>query len=608
MIGVMRALTSRAFVLVTLLSANAAKGDSFPAGVSYPLPSAPNQPAGLAQPLPSSRRYVLAWNDQLVPDGATGDAAYSMALMQWVVTHYVGTQKLFQSQIDAFRAINPNFLHFTYHTAYDLNGADQSNPVGNITGPNTFGQEDTDTFTPWVNANGVTREDLYQHSSTTISMSTRVSYPDPSWLMNVSNTDWQKYMQETLLSWATFPTTNSTGFFLDVAFVPWYNYSPTGWWASFAGGSTEQDLDTWWIPEALTYYQSLQAAFAKTSSHPRYIVIPNVDTMDGQDEPTFLEGTDGAFTENWQNVMTNSANWNLSIKRICQYATGVGKVWSADSSADITQMPAAQRSMIIGTYLLIRNSTSYIVLLPGLYWYPDYEIDLGGYVDEPPSDIEMLRVAGTGGESGGLYVRQEVAGTILVNSSSAALSYTVPSAMVQAEWSGGGAVSDNPVTEASETLTYTMSVPAGSLSVPALTAIILRSPGGVPDAGVMPGGVLDGGVEAGDSSAATGGVEAGDSSAATGGEEDGATAGSSGGGGSDGGGASSGTSADGGGAGGDAGAATGTTHSSGGCGCRQATGGSRGEALLALVAGGALIARRRRGTMARATLPEGDRR
>jgi len=562
-----------------MLSANAARGDSFPAGVSYPLPSAPNQPAGLAQPLPSSRRYVLAWNDQLVPDGATGNPAYSMPLMQWVVTHYIGTQKLFQSQIDSFRAMNPNFLHFTYHTAYDLNGADQTNPVGNITGPNKFGQEDTDTFTPWVSANGVAREDLYQHSSSTISTSTRVSYPDPSWLMNVSNADWQKYMQATLLQWATFPTTNSTGFFLDVAFVPWYDYSPTGWWASFAGGSTEQELDTWWIPQALAYYQSLQAAFAKTASHPRYIVIPNVDTMDGQDEPAFLEGTDGAFTENWQNVMTNSANWNLSVRRICQYVTGVGKVWSADSSSDITQMAAAQRSMIIGTYLLIRNSTSYIVLLPGLYWYPDYEIDLGGYVDEPPSDIEMLRVAGTGGASGGLYVRQEVAGTILVNSSSAALTYTVPSAMVQAEWSGGGAVSDNPVTEASETLTYTKSVPAGSLSVPALTAIILRSPGGVPAAGVMPGGVFDGGVEP-------------DGGAVTGGQGDGAApAGSSGGGGPDGGGASSGAGA----GSGDAGAATGATHSSSGCGCRLAKGESRGEALLALVAGSALLVRRRTG-------------
>jgi hypothetical protein len=560
---------------LAMASANLAMADSFPAGVSYPLTPAPNQPAGLAQPLPSSRRYVFAWNDQLVPDGATGNPAYSMALMQWVVTHYIGTQKLFQTQIDSFRALNANFLHFTYHTAYDLNGADQTNPVGNITGPNTFGQEDTDTFTPWVTANNVTRENLYQHSSTTISSSTRVSYPDPSWLMDVSNTDWQAYMEATLLDWAAFPTAKSTGFFLDVAFAPWYNYSPSGWWAPFAGGSTEADLDTWWMPEALAYYQALSAAFAKTSSHPRYLVIPNADNMDGQDEPIFLQGTDGVFTENWDQVMTSSANWSLSVTRICKYVTGVGKVWSADSSSDITQMSAAQRSMIIGTYLLIRNSTSYIVLLPGLYWYPDYEIDLGGYVAEPPADIEQLRVAGTGGQSGGLYVRQEVAGTILVNSSSAALSYTVPSAMVQAQWSGGGAVTDNPVAEAAETLTYTQSVPAGPLSVPALSAIILRSPNGVPPPGVLPGGETDAGA----------GGDAGGSS--------GGSSGGSGSGGGSGGGSGSGGS---GGGGGDGGAANGASPSgnSGGCGCREAATGWDGDGVLALAAAVAMLGWRRR--------------
>ncbi len=241
----MRPWLSGVSLALVLAWSSVASAQSFPAGVSYPLTPSALQPAGLAQPLPSTRRYVLIWNDQLVPDGATGNPVYSSGLMQWVVTHYVGTQKLFQSQIDSYRALNPNFLHFTYHTAYDLDGADQTNPVGNITGPNTYGQEDTDTFTPWVAANGVTREDLYQHSSTTISSSTRVSYPDPSWLMDVTSTEWQSYMQTTLLDWATFPTTKSTGFFLDVAFSPWYDYSPTGWWAPFAGGSTEADLDTW---------------------------------------------------------------------------------------------------------------------------------------------------------------------------------------------------------------------------------------------------------------------------------------------------------------------------------------------------------------------------
>ncbi len=133
------------------------------------------------------------------------------------------------------------------------------------------------------------------------------------------------------------------------------------------------------------------------------------------------------------------------------------------------------------------------------------------------------RLGGTGGASGGLYVRQEVAGTIVVNSSMAALSYTVPSAMLQAQWSGGGSVAADG-TEATQSLTYTQVVPAGALSVPAQTAIILRSPSGVPPAGVEPGGGQDAGADSGVGAGADSGVGAdSDSGAASGADADAAS-------------------------------------------------------------------------------------
>jgi hypothetical protein len=561
----------RPFALVAafvLAHASTASADSHPSGVTYPLTPAAPQPAGLAQPLPSTRRYVLVWPDQLVPDGANGNPPYSQALMQWVVTHFVGTQKLFQTQIDSYRALNPNFLMLTYHVAYGLNGADQTNPVGNITGPNKFGQEDTDTFTPWVAANSVTRENAYQHSATPASVSNRVSYPDPYWLMDIGSTEWQSYIQATLLDWATFPTTKSTGFFLDVAFPPWYNYSPAAWWSGPAGGSSRTALDTWWMPRAQAYFQAMRTAFAPTAQHPRYLVIPNPDALDdGTDEPSFLDGTDGVFTENWQNALGGPVNWNLSVRRICHYVTGHAKVWMTDSTSDVTAMPQAQRNMIIGTFLLIRNGTSYVMLLPGLNWYPEYEIDLGGYVAEPPDDIEQLRVAGTGGASGGLYARQEVAGTILVNSSAGALTYDVPAPMVQAQWSGGGAVAADG-TEATQSLTYSQTVPAGPLSVPAQTAIILRSPNGVPPPGVEPG---------------SGGGDAGVSG--DGGSSSGSGSGSGSG--------SSGSSS--GGTGADGGAGNGAQpRSSSGCGCLVGAGQPYPVGIAGLAAWAAVLVRRRR--------------
>src|SRR5450755_696367 len=110
-----------AVCLALCLTTRSAFAGSFPTGVTYPLKNATLQPSGLAQPLPSTRRYVLVWKDQLIPDG------YSDALKTWVVTHYVGTQKLFKRQIDDYRTRNPNFLMLVYHLAYGLNGADQTN-------------------------------------------------------------------------------------------------------------------------------------------------------------------------------------------------------------------------------------------------------------------------------------------------------------------------------------------------------------------------------------------------------------------------------------------------------------------------------------------------
>jgi MYXO-CTERM domain-containing protein len=566
--------------LLGLAWATTAHAASHPAGVTYPLTPAALQPSGLAQPLPSTRRYVLVWPDQLIPDGAGGGTAYSPALMQWVVTHYVGTQKLFQSQIDSYRALNPNFLVLTYHLAFGLNGADQTNPVGNITGPNKFGQEDTDTFTPWVAASGVTRENAYQHSATPASKSTRVSYPDPYWLMDIGSTEWQSYMKTTLLAWAAFPTTKATGFFFDVAFPPWYNYSPATWWTQPAGGSSRQALDTWWMPRAQAYFAALQAAFAPAAGHPRYLVIPNPDSLDdGTDEPSFLNGTDGVFTENWQNALTNPGNWNLTVRRICHYVTGHAKVWMTDSTSDVTGMPQPQRDMIIGTYLLIRDATSYIMLLPGLNWYPEYEIDLGGYVAEPPDDIEQLRVAGQGGANGGLYARQEVGGTVLVNSSSGSLTYSVPSPMKRVQWSGGGAVAAAG-TEAAQSLTYTMDVPAGALSVPAGTAVILRSPSGVPLPGVEPGG---GGGDGGTMPGGDGGTTSGGDGSAAGGDGGSLTGSDAG----AGGGSSSGGASDG-------GSNAAPSGSSGGCGCRVASHDDRSAGVLAVLAACAAALRRRR--------------
>ncbi len=527
-----------------------ALADSHPKGVTYPLTPAVLQPSGLTHPLPSTRRYVLVWKDQL----ADAVQSISQAQKQFIVTHYVGTQKVFKKQIDEYRQMNPDFLVLVYHLAYGLNGADQQNPVGNIVGPDTYGQEDTDVFSPYVTAHSLTRENAYQHGTSTGFTSDRIFYPDPYWLMDITSAEWKQYMADTMTTWAkTFATTESTGFFFDVAFHPWYGYQPSGWWSPLAGGSSHGALAAWWNPRATQYFDDLRKAFAPTKTHGRYLVIPNPDSLIDE-EPAFLDGTDGAFTENWQAVTANAGDWYTSVRRISRYVTGNAKTWIADVTKAGTDLTMAERELLIGTYLLVRNGTSYIMFgNSDITWYPEYEIDLGGYVAEPPADVEQLLVAGKGGAQGGLYERDYVAGMVLVNSSGAALTATVPRAMKQAEWTGGGAV-DAAGTMPAYALTYTKDVPAGSLSVPARSAVILQDPAALPPPGVEPGGGGDGGV------GADGGLTPGDEAGLT-----------------------------------DDGGAGGGGEGSGGCGCVTAgmPGRGGGALLLATAAVGAALIRRR---------------
>lgn len=255
------------------------------------------------------------------------------------------------------------------------------------------------------------------------------------------------------------------------------------------------------MPRASTYFDGVRAALAPTGQHPRYLVIPNTDALvDAIDEPEMLAGTDGVFTENWQAILANAGDWNLSARRIAKWVTGQGKTWMADVTKPGAQLTQQERELIIGTYLLLRDATSYIMIGNGdLTWWPEYEIDLGWYLAEPPADLEALKVAGAGGASGGLYARAYSAGVVLVNSSAAPQTYAVPNAMKRVAFSGGGKV-DAQGNQAAQSLDASLDVPAGPLVVPARGVVLLRAAslpppgdeGPRPDGGVPP--ATDGGV------------------------------------------------------------------------------------------------------------------
>src|SRR5260370_38343715 len=141
----------------------------------------------------------------------------------------------------------------------------------------------------------------------------------------------------------------------------------------------------------------MRIAFAPTEAHPRSLVIQNPDALvDNTDEPAFLSGTDGAFTENWLAIGSGPGDWNLSTRRIINYVTSQQKVWMIDVTREAWELSQPLRELLIGTYFLIRNGASYIMFGTGATCYPENKLDLGANHERPPPDLRGPRVAGKG--------------------------------------------------------------------------------------------------------------------------------------------------------------------------------------------------------------------
>ncbi len=153
-----------------------------------------------------------------------------------------------------------------------------------------------------------------------------------------------------------------------------------------------------------------------------------------------------------------------------------------DVTREACELSQSLRELLIGTYFLIRNGTSYIMFGNGVTWYPEYELDLGAYQEEPPSDLEALRVDGDGGGAGGLYLRTHVSGLVLLNSSNRTLSYFLDAPMKRAHWSGGGWI-DPDGNPPSYSLTYDEDVAAGIVQIQGRSVMFLRDPAGAPPPG-----------------------------------------------------------------------------------------------------------------------------
>jgi len=466
---------------------------------------------GMTNPLPSSRHDTLVWHDQLDFNQVT-----DIPQAVFAARNTVGSQKMPQSRIEVVRAYNSHWRVLQYHLAYGLTrGADW-------TDKNVFADEKI-KFDAWMSAHSYGNTQL-KGLIINSPLSTYASNADsPDWdtvygengifdnsLRNSSDfyycdpgynpgggSLWQHYISDETVRRMQMNDAgqNFDGTFFDTSHEPGPNldtYCGASAWQWYTNSdvctiATSSAYADWWNARVSTYYAGVKAAY---SSGHRYIVIPNSNRMlTNWYEPTYLNSTDGAFVESFactdgtnSLVSSGAGVWETSFERTLKYITGPKRMLLACATPDVSS--AGLRMFCIASFLLVKNDTSYYTLNssglgspPNGYsgnpeWFPEFEIDIGSYLDDCPTALDDLRVAGSSG--GGLYARWYTGGLVLANSSpTTTYDFDLDTTYYPVNFSGGGWVQLSGA-KAAQTLTTGGAV-SGTYSVPPNTGRILRA-------------------------------------------------------------------------------------------------------------------------------------
>ena len=433
--------------------------------------------SGWSRIIPDTSDGVYVWADQL--------QTYNDSQNQFVATNFVGSQKLTKDRIDAIRNYNSDFIVLQYHKAY---GVDIGN---NIVGPNGWGP-DIATMNEFAanNPGYGDLEDYYIHWTNENDSAHRVQH---YWagnleyhLADIRHAGFRAYLIE-----ETKKRCEQVGFdgtFFDVGFFPWYEYEPdydtsvgfggngTMWYeyAPWNWPSISQDSSTLtqnWNALAVPYWQEITNGYH--SGATKYYSIVNCDRMiTGWYEHVYLDYVDGGMVEGWmtggdENSRLTGSDWELSASRILRYITGNDKILIAQPTNGWSSN-IALREWWIANYFLLKNDKSFYFYAYSMdvYWWPEYEMDLGAFIQSPTKNLNDLLVAG----AQSLYARSYEKGLVLVNPGESSQQYTLGGTYYRYSFSGGDYVAGN--TKPAMTLEHSTPM-TGTVSIQPHTALIL---------------------------------------------------------------------------------------------------------------------------------------
>jgi hypothetical protein len=319
---------------------------------------------GAARPFPDTRSAIRVFADQL-PSQLT-DAQWRFA-----ATHYAGSQKATRSWVNRIRRLNPRYLMLHYQLA-----------VG--TGPAAFvvGDQWTNDFASvtqhesWFLHNEKGQR-LHQGTWDWYVMDIRFENGKPKsgypnyWLktaiqrMRENEDDGcfaDSYTQDILMSQLNPPF----DWFMS-AESNWKNWLPhlNQFGAYCANGFHRQ-------PERFYYLPNLGGLVTTWDRYTNYAV------GDGGMNEGFCAGGPGNYY--------SDDDWKLQMSRLLMLASK-GKILICQTGTDPQNYD--HRWFIVGSYLLTKGRRSYLNMFQksSLEWYPEYDLDLGRYLDDPKADV-----------------------------------------------------------------------------------------------------------------------------------------------------------------------------------------------------------------------------
>jgi hypothetical protein len=338
------------------------------------------------------------------------------AQMDFVVSHFVGTEKQLLPVTQALRAKNPNFIVLHYHLSMW-----QSAPATDFIIDGTSWGNDYPTVT--------THEDWFWHNSANARVP---SNADQKLLMNISNPDFQQYWAMSLA--AQVKAGDYDGVFFDSA-SPALLQAECGAIDPRLAGTAARDTTftelgnhTW-----IEAWQTWMAALDSALSAQGIPLIPNTSAFVTSWDNTDYSLTAGAFVEGFADPKFAETDWQASTNELLRLSAA-DKIMILQN---YLQAPTdlTTRLYYLGNYLLVKGHHTYLDYFSSagpLEWYPEWEVDLGAPITTGASVSDLLK--------GGVYRRDFANGSVLVNPSSAPVTVALGGTFQHVVASGGGAV------------------------------------------------------------------------------------------------------------------------------------------------------------------------